>query len=100
MSAAANNYISMAVPGATASVINANSLGQYYALGAGKLILQLAGSGSVASVALNGGTAYNLNSGNALVSGALYEFEIHVVSSSDYITISGATVIRVLWVSV
>lgn len=63
----------------------------------GIAILQLEGTGNVATVTISGAgnTALNLNSGNALASGSLYEFAIHVMSG-DTITVNNATVLRII----
>ena len=63
----------------------------------GIAILQLAGTGSIATVQISGAgnTALNLNGGNALASNALYEFAIHVLNG-DVITVANATVERII----
>ena len=71
----------------------------YSVPGNGRIVFQLAGSGSVATVSFNNGsTTYNLNSGNALASGAIYEFSVGV-ASGDSFTVSGATFIRGFFIS-
>lgn len=64
----------------------------------GKFILQLEGTGKVASVSLNN-HSYTLNEGNHLVSGAFYEFEISAVSDDLLRVLSDASVVRVLFKS-
>jgi hypothetical protein len=71
----------------------------YSVPGNGRVVFQLAGSGSVATVSFNSGsTAYNLNSGNALASSAVYEFSVGV-ASGDSFTVSNATFIRGFFIS-
>ena len=71
----------------------------YSVPGNGRIVFQLAGAGSVATVSFNSGsTAYSLNSGNALVSGAIYEFSAGV-ASGDSFTVSSATFIRGFFIS-
>jgi len=61
---------------------------------AGRIVFQLAGTGNVATVSFNNNsTPYNLNSGNALNSGAIYEFSV-AVAQGDVFTVSNATFIR------
>jgi len=65
----------------------------------GRINFQVEGTGSVATISLNGGsTTYNINGGAALTSGAIYEFSV-TVTSGDSFTISGATFIRGFFVS-
>jgi len=65
----------------------------------GRIVFQLAGTGNVATVSFNNGsTTYTLNSGNALTSGAIYEFSV-AVAISDSFTVSNATFIRGFFVS-
>jgi len=65
----------------------------------GRIVFQVVGTGSVATVSLNGGsTTYNLNSGNALVNGAIYEFSM-AVALGDSFTVSNATFVRGFFVS-
>jgi hypothetical protein len=60
----------------------------------GRIVFQLAGSGSVATVSFNGGsTTYQLNSGSTLGNGAIYEFSV-AVAAGDVFMVSGATFIR------
>jgi len=88
------DLIMATVPTVTPQVTTEFTLLPYTAPGNGKIVFQLAGSGSVATVSLNGGsTTYDLNSGNALVSGSIYEFSVEV-ASGDVLTVSGATFIR------
>jgi hypothetical protein len=61
---------------------------------AGRIVFQVAGTGATASISFNNGTTtYNLNSGNALNSNAIYEFSV-AVAAGDVFTVSGATFIR------
>jgi hypothetical protein len=88
------DLIMATVPTVTSQATTEFTLLPYTAPGNGKIVLQLEGSGSVATVSLNGGsTTYDLNSGNALVSGSIYEFSVEV-ASGDVLTVSGATFIR------
>jgi len=65
----------------------------------GRIVFQVAGTGSVATVSLNGGsTTYNLNSGYTLINGAIYEFGM-AVALGDSFTVSGATFIRGFFIS-
>jgi hypothetical protein len=71
----------------------------YSVPGNGRVVFQLEGTGAVATVSFNNGTTtYNLNSGNALTSGAIYEFSV-AVAGGDSFTVSGATFIRGFFVS-
>jgi hypothetical protein len=71
----------------------------YSVPGNGRIVFQLVGSGSVATVSFNSGsTAYSLNGGNACASGALYEFSV-AVASGDSFTVSNATFIRGFFIS-
>jgi len=65
----------------------------------GRIVFQVEGSGSTATISFNNGsTTYQLNSGSALASGAIYEFSV-AVASGDTFTISGATFIRGFFIS-
>ena len=77
-----------------AAFINLGTSGSYAIPRDGVLILQLSGAGTTASITING-TSYQLNSGNVLVSGALYEFSVHVLQG-DAVGVSGANVIRAI----
>ena len=60
----------------------------------GRIVFQLEGSGSTATISFNNGsTTYQLNSGSTLANGAIYEFSV-AVAQGDSFTISGATFIR------
>ena len=66
----------------------------YSVPGTGRITFQLEGTGAVATVSFNNGsTTYNLNSGNVLASGSLYEFSV-AVAGGDTFTVSNATFIR------
>lgn len=63
----------------------------------GTLYLQLVGTGAASSVSFdNGNTYYTLNGGTTLVTGSLYEFEIHV-AENDKIQVENATVRKVFY---
>jgi len=65
----------------------------------GRIIFQLEGTGSAATISFNNGsTTYNINAGAILTSGAIYEFSV-AVASGDVFTVSGATFIRGFFVS-
>jgi hypothetical protein len=65
----------------------------------GRIVFQVQGSASVATISFNNGTTtYQLNSGSTLASGAIYEFSV-AVTSGDTFTISGATFIRGFYIS-
>jgi hypothetical protein len=55
----------------------------------GTLYVRLVGTGNVASIVISDNINMQFNSGSALVSGAGYEFAIHLVKG-EYVTISGA----------
>ena len=71
----------------------------FNAPGNGRIVFQVMGSNSVATVSFNGGsTTYSLNSGNTLINGAIYEFSV-AVAAGDVFTVSGATFIRGFFIS-
>ena len=66
----------------------------YSVPGNGRIVFQIAGSGSVATISFNNGsTTYSLNSGSTLANGAIYEFSV-AVAAGDVFQVSGATFIR------
>ena len=71
----------------------------YTVPGNGRIVIQLEGTGAVASVSFNGGsTTYNLNAGSTLGNGSIYEFSV-AVAAGDVFTVSGATFIRGFFIS-
>jgi len=65
----------------------------------GRIVFQLEGSGTPATVSFNGGTTtYDINSGASLTNGAIYEFSVSV-AQGDIFTVSGATFIRGFFIS-
>lgn len=60
----------------------------------GRIVFQVAGTGAVATISFNNNsTTYSLGGGNALASGAIYEFAV-AVAAGDVFTVSNATFIR------
>ena len=67
----------------------------------GTLVVQLVGSGTTASAVLVlSGSSYTvyLNSGNALASGALYEFTLTLAKGDQLVAVNNATLVRAIFV--
>jgi hypothetical protein len=65
----------------------------------GLVVLQLIGQGSAISINYPDGTSVKLNNGNAIASGAIAEFEIHLQGNQTY-SISGASLKSVIFVDI